>query len=124
MRRINPFWIVVIFVIAFSRNFVLAEENGLSLSLERLIEEALKNNPEIKSAERRWRASQERPIQVSTLPDPVFSYSRFGQSVETRVGPQENVFVLSQSIPFPGKLGLKGKMAKQDALAEEQQKVM
>jgi len=29
--------------------------------------------------------------------------------VETRVGPQENVFGASQKIPFPGKLGLKGK---------------
>ncbi len=50
----------------------------------------------------------------------MFSYSRFIESVETRVGPQENVFTLSQRIPFPGKLGLKGKMAKQNALAEEQ----
>jgi len=51
----------------------------------------------------------------------MFSYSRFGENVETRVGPQENVLALSQRIPFPGKLGLKGKMAQQDGLAQEQQ---
>ncbi|MFB3068735.1 MAG: DNA polymerase I, partial [Acidobacteriota bacterium] len=46
--------------------------------------EALQNNPEIKSAERRWLGSEQRPTQVSTLPDPMFSYSRFIESVETR----------------------------------------
>ena len=99
---------------------VMAQENGASLSIEKLIEQALQRNPGIKSAESRWRAWQERPTQVSTLPDPMFSYSRFGESVETRVGPQQSVLTLSQMIPFPGKLGLKGKMASQDALAVEQ----
>ena len=33
------------------------------------------------------------------------------------MGPQENVFILSQRIPFPGKLGLKGDMAQEDAVA-------
>lgn len=100
---------------------VLFSQDGQTLSLQGLIEEALKNNPDIKSAERRWRAAEQKPTQVSTLPDPLFSYARFGKSVETRVGPQENVFTLSQQIPFPGKLGLKGKMATQDAVAQQQQ---
>ena len=33
----------------------------------------------------------------------------FGDSIETRVGPQEHKFGASQKIPFPGKLDLKGK---------------
>ncbi len=97
-----------------------AQSNGRSPSLDHLVKLALENNPEIKAAERRWRAAEARPAQVSTLPDPMLSYSRFGSSVETRVGPQENAFVLSQSIPFPGKLGLRGDIARQDAVAEAQ----
>ena len=110
----------IIFSLSIEFGSIQAQENGRPASLDMLVEEALQNNPEIKSAERRWLGSEQRPTQVSTLPDPMFSYSRFIESVETRVGPQENVFTLSQRIPFPGKLGLKGKMAKQNALAEEQ----
>ncbi|MFQ6115800.1 MAG: TolC family protein [bacterium] len=120
MKKIYSLWLMIIFTIAISHDFALAQEDGVALSLEKLVQEALEKNPEIQAAERRWRAAQERPTQVSTLPDPMFSYARFGSSVETRVGPQENVFMFSQRIPFPGKLGLKGKMASQDALAEEQ----
>ncbi len=90
------------------------------ISLPELIKEALRNNPEIKAAKSRWRASEERPAQVSSLPDPMLSYTRWAESVETRVGPQENVLMLSQRIPFPGKLGLKGKMAEEEAFAESE----
>jgi outer membrane protein TolC len=91
------------------------QDNGQLVNLDQLIEEALTQNPGVKSAERRWRAAAEQPSQVSTLPDPMIGFNRYGSSVETRVGPMENAFVLSQQIPFPGKLGLKGKMAGQDA---------
>lgn len=88
--------------------------------LDDLIQEALQNNPQIKSAEQQWRAVQRRVPQVSSLEDPIFSYTRWLSSVETRVGPQENVFMLSQRFPFFGKLRLKGDMANQDAVGAEQ----
>lgn len=112
---------MVFLILTAGKNFVFAQTAGETLSLHKLIEEALDKNPEIKSAERRWLASEQKPTQVSTLPDPAFSYTFFGKNVETRVGPQENIFTLSQKIPFPGKLGLKGKMATQDAVAAKQQ---
>jgi outer membrane protein TolC len=99
---------------------VLAAD-GRSLQLADLIKIAEQNNPEIEAARRRWQAALNRPAQVSTLPDPMLSYSRWLESVETRVGPQENVFMLSQRIPFPGKLGLQGRMAEQDAVAQGMQ---
>lgn len=89
-------------------------------SLPKLIQEALENNPDIQAAERRWLAARQRPAQVSTLPDPMLGYTRWIESVETRVGPQENVFMLSQRIPFPGKLGLMGNIAREEAAAAEQ----
>ena len=88
--------------------------------LDELIQEALRNNPQIKSAEQQWRAVQQRVPQVSSLDDPVFSYTRWVSSVETRVGPQENVFTLAQRVPFFGKLSLKGDMANQDAMSAQQ----
>lgn len=120
MSKYHPFCILLIFAMFIFVDSARSQEDGRPISLEKLILEALEKNPKIQAARRRWQAAQQRPTQVSTLPDPMLSYARFGSSVETRVGPQENVFVLSQRIPFPGKLGLKGKMASQEALAEEQ----
>ncbi len=88
--------------------------------LNTLIQEAIQNNPQIQSAEQQWRALQQRIPQASSLEDPVFSYTRWGSSVETRVGPQENVFSLSQRFPFFGKLSLRENMANQDVIAAEQ----
>ena len=103
-----------------SPGWVSGQEDGNSLSLRALIDEALQNNPDIQAADHRWRAAEEKPAQVSSLPDPIVSYSRFGSSIETRLGPQESVYALSQRIPFPGKLGLQGEMATQDAVVTEQ----
>lgn len=120
MTSFKQFWWVVILLMAFFAKTAFAQGDAKTTSLEHLLEVAVANNPDIQAAQRRWQAAEERPAQVSALPDPMLSYSRFGESVETRVGPQENVFALSQRVPFPGKLGLKGKMAKQEAVAEEQ----
>jgi len=98
----------------------LASGRDSVIVLDDLIQEAIENNPQIKSTEQQWRAVQRRAPQVSSLDDPVLSYTRGLSSVETRVGPQENVFMLSQRFPFFGKLSLKGEMADQDALAVEQ----
>ncbi len=96
-----------------------AQELSAPGSLEQMLQQALENNPAIKAAERRQAALATVSKQVSTLPDPMLGFTRWTSSVETRVGPQENVFSLSQRIPFPGKLGLRGKIADQDAIAAQ-----
>jgi outer membrane protein, heavy metal efflux system len=91
--------------------------------LEQLIDEALKNNPEILAARERWRAAQARPSQVRTLPDPEISFSQRNIGSDyTTLGkePMSNVgasFV--QKIPFPGKLTLRGEVAEKEADREE-----
>lgn len=77
--------------------------------LSDLVNEALNNNPSIEETYNLWKAAEYKTRSVKGLPDPMVKYGHFGESVETRVGPQENVFGASQKIPFPGKLGLKGK---------------
>ncbi len=86
--------------------------------LSDLIQRTLEQNLEIQAAKERWRASRYLPRQASSFPDPILSYARWLSSVETRVGPQENVFSLSQRIPFPGKLRLKGEIAGEEAAIE------
>jgi outer membrane protein TolC len=102
---------------AFAQNHT--NRDATAANPDEMIRLALDQNPAIKAAERRYRALATIPKQVSTLPDPMLGYTRWSSSVETRVGPQENVFSLSQRIPFPGKLGLMGKMAGQDAEAAQ-----
>jgi outer membrane protein TolC len=107
--------------LAVASTEVRAESNaGSFLSLDSLVQEALIHNAEIKAAEHRWQAAVNRPTKATTLPDPVLSYTRFGQSVETRLGPQESVLSLAQTLPFPGKLGFSAKMADRDAFRDEQ----
>jgi len=86
-----------------------------TVSLDLLINEALENNPKVKAAYNEWQAAQFKIKEVSSLPDPTASYTHFGQNIETRVGPQENKYGVSQKIPFPGKLNLKAKAQDKNA---------
>ena len=80
-----------------------------------LIQEALKNNPEIKAARAGWQASTKRPSQVGSLPNPTIGgrFKNVGFNEITRgEDPRTDIQIfLSQEIPFPGKLALKAKGA-------------
>ena len=110
MNKVMLISLAFIFVsgIFFSNNYGFAQGESTE-SIEELIQEALQNNPHIQVALNEWEAAEYKIRSVKGLPDPMVKYGHFGESVETRVGPQENVFGASQKIPFPGKLGLKGK---------------
>lgn len=89
--------------------------------LDSLIEEGLENNPRVQAAYNKWQAGEHKVKQVKSLPDPMADYSYFGKNVETRVGPQEHKYGISQTIPFPGKLIIKGKsQSKYAQMLEEQ----
>ena len=44
------------------------------LNVDRLIEEALQNNPEILAAKKRWEVFKEKVPQASALEDPMFGF--------------------------------------------------
>lgn len=90
-----------------------------SLGLEGLLQVASERNPRVLAARDRWRAAQNVPAQKGALPDPLLTFSRFVESVETRVGPQENVLSLGQKIPWPGKLGDMSAAATEESRAAE-----
>lgn len=95
---------------------VLTESSGLS---DYLAYAAL-NNPGLEAAFNRWKAALERVPQVTSLPDPRFSYRYFIREIETRVGAQRQAIELAQMFPWFGKLDLRGDVALQAAHAQQQ----
>ncbi len=87
------------------------EPNGL----EKLEAELLENNPEIRAAGELAAAERYRTGAVTGLADPIFTYGYFGESIQTRNGPQEQLFKLSQKLPLGGQLSLRGEMAEKRA---------
>ncbi len=92
-----------------------------SIGLYDLLQFAALRNPAVEAAFNRWKAAAERIPQAGALPDPRFTFGHFFESVETRVGPQNQRFGLSQAFPWFGTLGLKSDVATQNALIAEQQ---
>lgn len=116
MKKLHFFLIILLILILFNPIPSFSQElpEGKAV-LSGLIQEALKQNPQIKAARNDWEAALKVVPQAKSLPDPMLSYSYFGQSIETRLGPQRNKFSLSQKFPFFGKLTLKGEIAKSAA---------
>ena len=90
-----------------------------SNELSVLIEKALKTNLSIKQVELQKEMQLQRVDQVGVLPDPTVSYSFFGESVQTKTGPQEQKFGITQRIPWLGKLSNEKEVAKKKAAIEE-----
>jgi len=90
-----------------------------------LLEEALRNNPEIHAAQSRIDSARHRVPQAGTLPDPSFSvgYTNEGLQKYTYGNGYDSVwaFSVSQAVPFPGKLIQKSKVASKDVEVLETQ---
>lgn len=115
-------YIILIAVLLSGSNLSFSQEkHRKEVILSEILEEALEENPLVKAAYNEWQATLEKIPQAKSLPDPMIGYSLFGQSVETRLGPQQNKLSLSQKIPFFGKLSLKGKIAEKGASILEEQ---
>lgn len=74
-------------------------------SLSAYQDSAALNNPGIKALFKQYEVVMEKAPQVKSLPDPSIGFGYFISAVETRVGPQQAVFSVSQSFPWFGKLG-------------------
>ena len=92
--------------------------------LSKLIEEAQRNNPEIIAARRAWQAAEQVPSQVSTLPDPTLMVQHVSAGLPVPFWDYSKVEMtylglgVSQELPYPGKLRLRGEMAKQEAASQ------
>jgi outer membrane protein, heavy metal efflux system len=96
-------------------------------TLSQLVKEAEENNPQVLAARREWQAAAQVPTQVATLPDPEvmvqhmtagspLPFSDFNTVEMTNLA-----FGISQSIPYPGKLRLRGEIARRKADTLRQQ---
>jgi outer membrane protein TolC len=91
-------------------------EKPAPLRLDDVVAEAQAANPAILSARERARAAAAMPARVSAWDDPTVSYESWNFPDSFRLDHADNnIFRLSQKIPFPGKRGLAGAVAERDA---------
>lgn len=93
-----------------------------SLTLEQLVRDAVRENPQLKSMRAKWEAMRERPVQQTTLPDPMFAYrSMDAKDSYSFPNTEEKRFEVEQPFPWFGKLGLRGKVATKEAEAMQRE---
>jgi cobalt-zinc-cadmium efflux system outer membrane protein len=89
--------------------------------LSQLLAEAGANNPQISAADHGARAAKQMAPQVTTLPDPKFTYQQLSVgSPKPFAGYTNSDFAYigvgaSQELPYPGKLHARGAVAERDA---------
>ncbi len=118
----NIFPVFIIGLILFGASSLIAAEK-IDMTLEQVIELALKENPELKALEAKIEAGQSRIKSSATLPDPWLGLEyenipkgslRFGQA-------EMKMYTFSQMIPWPGKLSLKSKISQAGVGISEQE---
>ena len=91
------------------------------LMLPELIHEVLARNPELVAARKQWEAATNRITPARSLDDPSVFVDFFNTPHTLNFTQTQNtIFGLSQNVPFPGKLGLKGEVASRSADMTEQ----
>jgi cobalt-zinc-cadmium efflux system outer membrane protein len=119
--------ISTVFVTASSAQNPMPQHEPTVTPLADVLHEAEQNNPQIQAARQGWKAAQQVPTQVSTLPDPQFQLQQVNVgSPRPFAGYTNSDFAyvglgVSQDLPYPGKLRLKGEIAKRDADVSQQQ---
>jgi cobalt-zinc-cadmium efflux system outer membrane protein len=92
-----------------------------TLVLPELIQEVLARNPELTAARKQWEAATNRITPARSLDDPILSVQLWNIPQPFKATQADNsIFGLSQNLPFPGKLGLKGDVASRSAEMMEQ----
>lgn len=117
--------LIFITIILLSTPAILRSAENLSLNA--LIDEALKNNPQIKAAKFRAEAAKSRVKLLRTLDDPKFEYeydkiipSMISGATGMSMSPMRT-FSISQDVPFPTKLLLRKQAAEKESRAYEQE---
>ena len=99
----------------------------VSSPLASLVDEALSRNPRVKAGERQVAAVRQELPQSWALDDPMFEFAvgnMMIDHVETRVGPQEEIYAFSQMVPFPLKLFQKYQIARAQVAVAQQELAM
>ncbi|MHC4639946.1 MAG: TolC family protein [Planctomycetota bacterium] len=113
-------FIVVLVFIPSIRASQQADDKDNLQTLQDYLPYAALNNAGLKAAFEQWKAAIEQVPQARALPDPRFTYGRFIEEVETRVGPQRNKFGITQMFPWFGKIEARTQAAGATAKAARQ----
>lgn len=82
---------------------------------------ALERNPAIRAANQRVRRLAQRIPQAESLDDPVVRVAPFGEMAQTAAGEVGLMTSVSQTLPFPGKLEARGRIAAQEVAGAAQE---
>jgi cobalt-zinc-cadmium efflux system outer membrane protein len=105
----------------------IAEHTGTPTSLPELVREAEQKNPQVSAALHGWQASRNVSKQVSALPETQVSVQQFSVGSPRPFAGYSNSefayigFGVSQDIPYPGKRGLRARVAEHEAESVEAQ---
>ncbi len=115
---------VVIFSLIVVMFGISAPTNAQQLlTLDSLKTLVLESNPQVKAMHDAWKASEEVVPQAGALPDPMISFNLLNLPVNTFAFDQEPMtgkqIAFIQDIPFPGKLGLKEAIAREDVMVRQ-----
>jgi outer membrane protein, heavy metal efflux system len=97
---------------------------GTVTPLAKLVKEAGQNNPQIIAARSAWQAASQVPSQVATLPDPQVTLQDVSAGTPVPFWDYNSVQMtflgigVSQTIPYPGKLRLRGEVARRQAASQ------
>ena len=120
MKLINLnklFYIGILIYLVYASSSAF-ESAASPAALSHLIQEAEQSNPQIKAARERWLAAKDVIPQSRSLPDPKvdLGYIHMTGNNPMDVDPRrEQMIGVSQEIPFPAKLYVRGKVASLDA---------
>lgn len=115
------FWTAALVLVGTFTAFGQETAASTPTPLPQLIAEAQANNPQVSAAEHEVRAARQIAPQVTTLPDPKFTYQQFSVgSPKPFAGYTNSDFAYigvgaSQELPYPGKLRLRGQVADREA---------
>jgi len=89
-----------------------------TMTLDSIVQVALRENAGLRSVRATWEAMQERPSQAGALPNPMFEYGGM-DAIDGGNWPNthEKRFMVEQSFPWFGKRGLREKVATTEAKA-------
>ncbi len=108
----RPLWAVVLIVSSLAPG--LSARGEEPLTLDRAVAVAMERNPRILAAAQEVSASKGRTLRLEAYPDPSFVFSDEGLSFRkgSPAGDKEYSFGVEQSLEFPGKRSLRGRIGR------------
>lgn len=115
MRKKTGFILIILLLLSGNYRVIAAEMNTISLA--EVIATALKDNPRLKAAQQKLKASQNRVRSAYGLPDPWvgLEYQNVPRGTTRFQDADMKMYTISQEIPWPGKLSLKAKVNRSQA---------